>query len=144
MYQHAFSTLPTDVAAQVIDIVDKVPEDSSYDTLKRTAISRLFDSQEKGQQQSLLEIELGDRITSQLLRHIQCLVGKTRVDNTILRQLSMKCLPANMAACLTTSINRSSLGKLAKMTDKIQELYDLPRAHAVETSAPIPATSTTA
>ncbi|VUZ50774.1 unnamed protein product [Hymenolepis diminuta] len=135
MYQHAFSALPTDVAVQVVDIVE---EDNSYDTLKRTVICSLSDSQEKSLQQSLLEAELGDSITSQLLHHMQRFVGKIRVDNIILRQLSMKCLPANMATCLATSINRSSLGKLAEMTDKIQELYDRPRVHAVEASVPSP------
>ncbi|VUZ55327.1 unnamed protein product [Hymenolepis diminuta] len=47
MFQHAFSALPTDVAAEVIDIVDKAPEDNSYDTFKEAVIGRLSDSQEK-------------------------------------------------------------------------------------------------
>ncbi|VUZ52110.1 unnamed protein product [Hymenolepis diminuta] len=48
----------------------------------------------------------------------------------------MKCLPVNMAACLTTSTYRSSLDGLVEAADKIQELYDRPRVHAVETPVP--------
>ncbi|VUZ55581.1 unnamed protein product [Hymenolepis diminuta] len=44
MFQHVLSALSIVVAAQVIDIVDKAPEDKFYDTLKRAVISRLFDS----------------------------------------------------------------------------------------------------
>ncbi|VUZ47886.1 unnamed protein product [Hymenolepis diminuta] len=47
MFQHAFSALPTDVAAEVIDIVDRAPEDNSYDTFKKAVVGRLSDSQEK-------------------------------------------------------------------------------------------------
>ncbi|KAM3186894.1 hypothetical protein ACTXT7_003426 [Hymenolepis weldensis] len=32
MYQNAFSVLPTDAAAQIIDIVNMTPEDNSSDT----------------------------------------------------------------------------------------------------------------
>lgn len=41
-----YFALPTDVDAQIIDIVDKAPEDNSFDTLKRAVISHLSDSQE--------------------------------------------------------------------------------------------------
>ncbi|VUZ48869.1 unnamed protein product [Hymenolepis diminuta] len=47
MFQRAFSTLLTNVAAEVTDIADKTPEENSYSTLKRAVISRLSDSQEK-------------------------------------------------------------------------------------------------
>ncbi|VUZ53738.1 unnamed protein product [Hymenolepis diminuta] len=65
MFQHAFSVLPTDVAAQIIDIVNKAPEDNSYDTFKRTVISRLSDSQEKleARTPSLLTAQQPDVLT---------------------------------------------------------------------------------
>ncbi|VUZ40853.1 unnamed protein product [Hymenolepis diminuta] len=128
MFQQAFSALPTDVAAEVIDIVD--------DTLKKVVIGRLSDSQEKRVQQLLLQVELGDRTPSQLLRHMRFLLGETRVGEVILRQLWMKCLPANMTKCLATSVNRGNLDELAETADKVQELSDRPCVQAVETPIP--------
>ncbi|VUZ50070.1 unnamed protein product, partial [Hymenolepis diminuta] len=119
-----FSPLPTDVAAVVIDIVHKAPEDNSYDTLKKVIIGRLSDPQEKRVQQLLLQAELGDRTPSQLLRHMRSLLGENR------------CLPANMTTCLATNVNRGNLDELAEAADKIQELSDRPCIQAVETPTP--------
>ncbi|VDL61792.1 unnamed protein product [Hymenolepis diminuta] len=67
---------------------------------------------------------------------MRSLLGETRVDDVILRQLWMKCLPTNMAAYLTTSINRGNLEELAEAADKIQELFERPCVQAVETPTP--------
>ncbi|VUZ43913.1 unnamed protein product, partial [Hymenolepis diminuta] len=120
-HYQAENNVPT---AEVIDIVDKAPEDNSYDTLKKAVISRLSDSQEKRVQQLLLQVELGDRTPSQLLRHMRSILGETRVDDVILRQLWMRCLPANMATCLATNVNRGNLDELAEAADKIRELTE--------------------
>ncbi|VUZ53432.1 unnamed protein product [Hymenolepis diminuta] len=77
MFQHASSALPTDAAAVVIDVANRAPEDNSYGTLKRAVISRLSESQEKRVHQLLLQVELGDRTPSQLLRHMRSLLGET-------------------------------------------------------------------
>ncbi|VUZ44405.1 unnamed protein product [Hymenolepis diminuta] len=53
MFQQNFYALPIDVAAQVIDILDKTPEENSYDAFKGTVISRLSNPQEKRVQQLL-------------------------------------------------------------------------------------------
>ncbi|VUZ56619.1 unnamed protein product [Hymenolepis diminuta] len=46
------------------------------------------------------------------------------MDDVILRQLWMKCLPANMATSLASNVSRSNLDELAEAADKIQELSD--------------------
>nr|CUU99349.1 hypothetical transcript [Hymenolepis microstoma]CUU99350.1 hypothetical transcript [Hymenolepis microstoma] len=58
----------------------------------------------------------------------------------MLRYLWMKCLPANMAACLATRTYRTNLDILAGVADRTQELYVQPRVHAVETQIPNPIT----
>ncbi|VDL19702.1 unnamed protein product [Hymenolepis diminuta] len=97
MFQRAFSALPTDVAAQAINIVDKAPEDNSYDTLKRTVISCLFGSQKKTCSQNY---EQEDRTPS-----VTC-------DPLWAKSGQMKCLPVNMATCLANNVNRSNLDEL--------------------------------
>ncbi|VUZ46873.1 unnamed protein product [Hymenolepis diminuta] len=120
MFLHVFPALPTDVAAQVIDIVDNTSEDSSYDTLKRAVFIRLSDSRERVQQ-LLSQVEPGDHSPSQLLRHMRSLMDETKYS------------PANMMTCLATNINRNSLDELAHSADKIQELFDWSCVHAVGT-----------
>ncbi|VUZ39681.1 unnamed protein product [Hymenolepis diminuta] len=81
MLQHASSVLLTDVAAEVIDIIDN-DQKTAPTTLKRAVISRLSDSQGKYVQQLFLQVELGDRTPSQLLRHMRSLLDETRVVET--------------------------------------------------------------
>ncbi|KAM3181301.1 hypothetical protein ACTXT7_014629 [Hymenolepis weldensis] len=108
IYRYVFSAIPTDNAAQIIYIVNKAPEYNSNVILKRV------------------------RTPSQLLCYMQSLACETKVDDTILRQLFMKYLPVRTAACLATSTYRRTLDKFAGTADKLQKLYDRPRAHAVE------------
>ncbi|VUZ41001.1 unnamed protein product [Hymenolepis diminuta] len=42
----------------------------------------------------------------------------------ILRQLWMKCLPANMATCPASNVSRINLEELAEAADKTQEFAD--------------------
>ncbi|VUZ47299.1 unnamed protein product [Hymenolepis diminuta] len=116
MFQRAFSALPTDVAAQAINIVDKAPEDNSYDTLKRTVISCLFGSQKKTCSQNY---EQEDRTPS-----VTC-------DPLWAKSGQMKCLPVNMATCLANNVNRSNLDELPEAESKIQELSGRPCVHAI-------------
>ncbi|KAM3180120.1 hypothetical protein ACTXT7_016930 [Hymenolepis weldensis] len=54
----------SNVTSQGINIVDRTPEDKTYDTLKRAVISHLSDSQKKRLQPLLLQIDLGDHTPS--------------------------------------------------------------------------------
>nr|CDS26817.1 hypothetical protein HmN_000699200 [Hymenolepis microstoma] len=57
------------------------------------------------------------------------LASETILDDPILRQLWMECLPANMTGCLATRTHRTTLDELAEVADWIQELYVQPRVH---------------
>ena len=82
------------MVSQVSHAIDKAPEDELYATLKSAVIRLLSGSQERRLQQLLSQTELGDRTTSQLLRHKGTLVGDAKVDDTILQQLWMRWLRA--------------------------------------------------
>ena len=41
------------------------------------------------------DVELGDQIPSQLLRHMRCLTRTFTVDDAVVRSLWLKCLPNN-------------------------------------------------
>ncbi|CAH8441803.1 unnamed protein product, partial [Dicrocoelium dendriticum] len=100
MFSYVTAHLPTHVASEVIDILDPMPTDSPYDILKAAILKRTTSSDESRLQQLLSGVELGDRTPSQLLRHMRSLVGSATLDDSILRQLWLKCLPANTTAIL--------------------------------------------
>ena len=49
---------------------------------------------------------------------------RRKIDDTILQQLWMRCLPSHMAACLANCSDKCDLEELAEEADKIQECYD--------------------
>lgn len=141
MFSHVVANLPTHVATEVIDIIDPMPAESPYDKLKFAILKRTTVSEEARLQQLLSGVQLGDRTPSQLLRHMRSLVGTANLDDSILRQLWIKCLPANTTAILAASSEKVSLEILADTADKIHEVF-LNRSlqHIAENT---PSTSTT-
>ncbi|KYN36502.1 hypothetical protein ALC56_09144, partial [Trachymyrmex septentrionalis] len=65
----------------VTDILENPPEMDKYNKLKETLIARFTDSQEKQMQMFLLDIELGDKKSSQLLREIRTLAGQDTTES---------------------------------------------------------------
>lgn len=123
MFSLVTAHLPNDIATEVIDIIDPMPPEQPYATLKAAILKRTTVSDEVRLQRLLSGLELGDRTPSQLLRHMRSLVGNLKINDTILRQLWCKCLPANTNAILSTQEEGSSLDKLAEMADKVHECF---------------------
>lgn len=115
------AALPTSVAEQLVDVIEPIPPITPYDTLRAALLDRTSASDQLRMQQLLSGVELGDRTPSQLLRHMRSLVGNLKVDDSILRQLWSKQLPANTNAILSTSDPETSLDVQARMADKIHE-----------------------
>nr|CDS34342.1 gag pol polyprotein [Hymenolepis microstoma] len=130
---------PTNIKPLVFDLVDETPEDIFYNLLKRAVLSRLSASQEKRLQQLLSLVDLADHTPSQPPHHIRSLASGINLNDTVLRQLWMKCLSANMAACHAIRNYCFNLEELAEVADRIQELYIQPCAHTMETPIPSPA-----
>nr|CDS25435.1 gag pol polyprotein [Hymenolepis microstoma] len=128
MFQNAFSALPTNVAAQVIAIIDKSLKGKCFDAFKGAVISHLCGSQER------------HRTPSHLLRHMRSLADGTEVSDLIRKQFRMDYPSVNIAARIVTNAYRSNPAELAETNDWTQELYVLPCAHAIETLAPSPVT----
>ncbi|CAH8551251.1 unnamed protein product [Dicrocoelium dendriticum] len=123
MFSYVVSRLPVSIASEVIDILDPMPVESPYDKLKAAILKRTTASDEARLQQLLSGVELGDRTPSQLLRHMRSLVGSSKLDDSILRQLWTKCLPANITAILSVLSDDITLEKLAEAADKTHECF---------------------
>ncbi|CAI2737500.1 unnamed protein product, partial [Dicrocoelium dendriticum] len=73
MFSYVTAHLPSNIASEVIDILDPMPLESPYDKLKAAILKRTTASDETRLQQLLSGVELGDRTPSQLLRHMRSL-----------------------------------------------------------------------
>lgn len=122
MFSYVVSQLPTEVAAEVIDLIDPMPASNPYNTLKAAIIKRTATSDEANLQKLLAGVELGDRTPSQLLRHMQSLVCGKSFDDAILRQLWLQCLPLSTRQILATQSD-VPLSSLAETADKIHECF---------------------
>lgn len=118
-YHHVISCLPPGTASEVRDLLIAPPAENAYKTLKDTLIRRLTPSEPERMRQLLSDTVLGDRTPTQLLRHMQRLVGSgTSLDGTILREIFLQHLPNNVRVALAT-VDEKDLGKMAAIADTI-------------------------
>lgn len=127
--------LPPSMVVDLVDILSPIPAVNPYDTLKAAIIKRTAASDEANLRQLLSGIELGDRTPSQLLRHMQHLIGGKAFEQTLLRQLWLQRMPLNMRQILATQED-SPLPALAETADKIHECYPDIHVAAVQQSHP--------
>ena len=99
-----------------------------YNKLKTELTKRTSASEQCHLKELLSAEELGDRTPSQVLRHIQQLLGSmaTTMDATLLRELFLQCLPVNIRMVLTSSAEALNLDQLAQLADRIVETSPTP------------------
>ncbi|CAH8665369.1 unnamed protein product [Schistosoma margrebowiei] len=135
-YAYVVGALPIEIAAEVGDLIDHVPEAEPYDKLKTAVIQRTSVSDERRLQQLLTSCELGDKRPSQLLRHMKHLAGPYKVDDALLKQMWFQRLPQNVTQILSISGTSVNLDDLADMADKMMEIYsDSQRLNVLQTSS---------
>ncbi|UYV75033.1 hypothetical protein LAZ67_12002194 [Cordylochernes scorpioides] len=94
--------------------------------IEKAIIKCTADSEFKKLQQLLTQEELGDRLPSQLLRHLRQLIGESKaVSDTTLKMLWMQRLPRNIQIILTTQ-EQASLNSLADLADRVTEITSSP------------------
>ncbi|PIK50430.1 hypothetical protein BSL78_12669 [Apostichopus japonicus] len=119
-YSYIVASLTPDIAQEVRDLLLSPPQADRYKTLKDTLIKRTAVSEQQRLQQLLNEVTLGDRKPSQLLRHMQQLLGET---------------PTNVQLVLASSSEDVKVEQIAELADKILEVAT-PTVNAVATTTP--------
>ncbi|XP_072176155.1 uncharacterized protein [Diadema setosum] len=139
-YSHLISSLTPDIAQEVRDLIITPPRDEPYTKLKEALIRRTSASQQKRLQQLLMEEELGDRKPTQFLRRMKQLVGDTKLDNSVLRQLFLQRMPLNIQLVLASTDETMDLTRLAELADRLIEvaLPSTPSVQAVTNAPPTP------
>ena len=111
--------------------------ENPYDTFKAQLIKRTAALEQRHLQQLFNAEELEDRKPTQLLRHMQQLLGDkaSSTDSTFVRELFLQRLPATIRMVLASTPDTTSLEDLAQLADKIVEVA-IPSLAAVHTPSP--------
>ncbi|CAH8535583.1 unnamed protein product [Schistosoma haematobium] len=122
-YAYVVGALPIEIAAEVGDLIDHVPESEPHDKIKAAVIQRTSVSDEKRLQQLTTSCDLGEKRPSQLLRHMKQLDGPYKLDEVLLKQMWLQRLTHSVRQILSVSGKSVALDDLAVMTDKMMEVY---------------------
>lgn len=141
-FNHVIANLDYKFVCEVKDIISKPPADNKYDKIKTELIARLSASQEQRVRQLLTHEELGDRKSSQILRHLRNLAG-TEVPDDFIRSLWTNRLPSHVQAIIAAQAD-PPLDTMALIVDKIYEIALQPSSQIASTSAAPPATTAAA
>ena len=97
-FKYVVSSLSPDYVIKVRDLLLTPPTEHPYEQLKKELTNRTSVSEQRRLQQQLTSKELGDRKPSQLLRHIQQLLGDkaNTMDATFLRELFLQYLSSTL------------------------------------------------
>ncbi|KAH7933552.1 hypothetical protein HPB49_013868 [Dermacentor silvarum] len=94
-YRYVLSSLPPSTASEIRDLLLSPPADNVYEEWKATLICRITPSESQRLQQLLHEANLGNRMPSQLLHHLQQLLGSKvgGLDSLLLREIFLQEIP---------------------------------------------------
>lgn len=120
-YQLVVAQLETRYAAEVEDLILRKPAERPFTALKDALVSRLSASEGQRLEQLLGAEHMGDRKPSQFLRHLQGLAGTVQIQDSLLRRLWMRGLPASVQAILSVQAE-TDIAKLAILADKVVEV----------------------
>ncbi|XP_064476200.1 uncharacterized protein LOC135390135 [Ornithodoros turicata] len=121
-FHHVLSVLPEDVLLQIADTLSTPAALEPYDALKAAVIGRSQPSDRQRLQEIISSEALGDRKPSDLLRHMQAVLGNASFDEKLLRELFLSKLPPTVQLALSVA-DSTNLAALASRADKAMELY---------------------
>lgn len=119
-FNYAIANLDIQHAKAIKDIIIKPPSSNRYEKIKSELIKRLSASKEMKVKQLLTYEELGDRTTSQFLRHLRDLAGPD-VPEEFIQTIWINRLPKNIQTVLASQTTQT-LEQLADLADRIQEI----------------------
>ncbi|VDM06475.1 unnamed protein product [Schistocephalus solidus] len=122
-YSYVVQSLPFDVAVAVEDLLDPIPAEEPYTRLKDAVIHHVAKSANRMLRELFTQVELGDQMPSQIMRHMRSLIAGRHINDAIFREIWLDKLPLPMQQVLAMLDKRTSLEKLANHADRIMECY---------------------
>ena len=134
-FDHIVASLAPEFATVVHNLILNPPRDNPYAMLKEQLIKRTAASEQRRLQQLFNAEEFGDIKPSQLLHHMQQLLGDkaNNTDGAFMREHFLQRLPSNVRMVLASTPDTGSLDNLAQLADKIMEVAT-PSVSSVYTS----------
>ena len=122
-YAYIVSSLQSEYAQEVRDVLLSPPTTEPYTHLKSELIKRTSASEQKRLHQLLTAEELGDRKPTQLLRRMEQLLGGAKLESSIFTQLFLQRLPHHAQSILASSRDAMTVNQLAQLADRIVEVH---------------------
>lgn len=123
---------------EIADIIEAPPINDKFRAIKEALISRLTDSDEKRLKKLFIDVELGDRKPTNLLRELRRLTGNA-VNEQMLQALWLQRMPLRVQELLSV-VEGVTLDKLAELADRTLERGS-PGVTALTPSAPVASTA---
>lgn len=136
MFYHVLAALPSEVVADVRDILLSPDPITPFQQLRDALIRRTSISEHKRLEQLLADEALGDLTPSQLLRRLICVKGERKIDTGLFTQIFLKRLPQHVQAILAPSVMEVPIDKLAMMADRILDVQ--PQVNSLDHHTPGP------
>lgn len=120
-YPYVVEKIPADVAMEVVDLLNEIPAENPYETLKNAFIRRSSESEERKLHDLFNNLNVGHLKPSQLLRKGKSLLGVNIMSETMLKKLWMDKPHAHTTQTLVSLPNGLNLERLAEIVDKIHD-----------------------
>ena len=123
-FDYVITSLPCELISDISDVLTAPDNQNPYEVLKEALIRRTSLSERDRLRQLLSKEDLGDRKPSQLLRHMQTLLGQTETnfDKKLLRELFTQRLPGSVQQVLASTPPDTPLDALAQIADRVMEV----------------------
>ncbi|VDD77328.1 unnamed protein product [Mesocestoides corti] len=120
-YYLVVMNLPPLAATLFVDLINEVPDENPYSTLKKAIIERTAGPEESRMQGQLSGVDLGNRTPSQLYSYMRDRVHATDEQEPTLRRLWAQHLPTEIGQVVLLSGSKMPLKRLLKSADKMHE-----------------------
>ena len=125
LYYLLFEHLPIETIAEIEGQIALTP---TYRLLKQALIDKYAVPQKENLRKLFRGVAIEDRSPSQLLRHIQSLIGPYHMDEELVKQMWMDQLPPSVKTFMAVSID-DSLQRLATVADRVYECHTSTTTH---------------
>ncbi|VDD77346.1 unnamed protein product [Mesocestoides corti] len=131
-YYRVLAEIPMRVVLEVLDLIKEVPEDEPYEELKNAIITRMNEIYETRARRLLPDVELGNRLPSELLAQMRHVVEGTQIGDMELRQVWTKCMPEEIRPAIERCTYDTPLNRLADFADTMLKNWQEDQNRTIE------------
>ncbi|VDD77890.1 unnamed protein product [Mesocestoides corti] len=116
-YHRVLPALPRHVRLAVLELIEEIPQYRPYDVLKNAIITRMNEIYETRARRLLPDVELGNKLPSEMLAYMRRAVRGSQIGDMELRLVWTKCMPEEIRPKIECCPYDTPLTKLADFAD---------------------------